>query len=228
MSKITLLLVDDHNVIRSGLRALLASEPSFEIVGEAASGREAVSLAGQLQPDVVIMDLAMPLLNGMEATRQITSGCASTRVIVLSAYDDDAHVEQALAMDASGYLLKHTAGSDLIRAVQEVYSGNAFFSPPIAERLRARQVANPIPVTRRAGAPPKLSAREAEVLQLVAEGYPSKQIADQLHLSVKTVEKHRQSLMDKLKLHCIADLVRHAAATGTIEMQATSEILKSA
>ena len=137
MSKITLLLVDDHNVIRSGLRALLASEPSFEIVGEAASGREAVSLAGQLQPDVVIMDLAMPLLNGMEATRQITSGCPSTRVIVLSAYDDDAHVEQALAMEASGYLLKHTAGSDLIRAVQEVYSGNAFFSPPIAERLAA-------------------------------------------------------------------------------------------
>ncbi len=225
MSKITLLLVDDHNVIRSGLRALLASEPDFEIVGEAASGRDAVTLTEQLQPDVVIMDLAMPLLNGMEATRQITASCPSTRVIVLSAYDDDAHVEQALAMEAAGYLLKHTAGADLIRAVHEVYRGNAFFSPAIAERLRARRVANPVPVQRRPGGSPKLSAREAEVLQLVAEGYPSKQIADQLHLSVKTVEKHRQSLMDKLKLHCIADLVRHAAAPGTIEMQPTSEIL---
>jgi DNA-binding NarL/FixJ family response regulator len=226
MAKITLLLADDHNVVRWGLRALLASDPEFEVVGEAGSGREAITLVQQLKPDVVVMDLAMPLLNGMEATRQITAECPSTKVIVLSAYDDDPHVEQALAMEAAGYLLKHTAANDLIRAVREVHAGNAYFSPAIAERLREKRCAQlelPKPQTERAR---RLSVREAEVLQLVAEGYPNKQIADELRLSVKTVEKHRQSLMSKLKLHCIADLVQYAAAHGAIEMNPVSSILR--
>jgi DNA-binding NarL/FixJ family response regulator len=220
--------VDDHNVVRCGLRALLTSDPDLQIVGEAGSGRDAVSLAHELKPDVVVMDLAMPLLNGMEATRQITSDCPETKVIVLSAYDDDPHVEQALAMDAAGYLLKHTAASDLIRAVHEVHAGNAYFSPAIAERLREKRRER-IESPRIASEPsPRLSIREAEVLQLVAEGFPNKQIADELHLSVKTVEKHRQSLMGKLKLHCIADLVHYAATHGAIEMQSSGPILKPA
>jgi DNA-binding NarL/FixJ family response regulator len=224
MNKITLLLVDDHNVVRSGLRALLSSEPDMEVIGEAACGREALALTDTLKPDVIVMDLAMPLLNGMEATRQIMASCPSARVIVLSAYDDPAHVEQALAMEAAGYLLKHTAAEELIRAVREVHDGNAYFSAAIAEQLRVRHM------TRRPGSAvraPRLSSREAEVLQLVAEGYPSKQIADELQVSVKTVEKHRQSLMDKLKLHCIADLVRHAAATGSIETPSAKTVLKA-
>jgi DNA-binding NarL/FixJ family response regulator len=224
MNKIRLLLVDDHNVVRCGLRALLGSEADFEVVGEAASGREALMLTDTLKPDVVIMDLAMPLLNGLEATRQIIMNCPLAKVVVLSAYDDPTHVEQALAMEAAGYLLKHTAAEELIRAVREVHAGNAYFSAPIAEQLRARHTARrPKGPSRPA---PRLSTREAEVLQLVAEGFPSKQIADELQVSVKTIEKHRQSLMDKLRLHCVADLVRHAAATGSIEMQPVKAILK--
>jgi DNA-binding NarL/FixJ family response regulator len=166
-------------------------------------------------------------LNGMEATRQIISSCPSTKVIVLSAYDDDAHVEQALAMEASGYLLKQTAAADLICAVREVHNGNAYFSPAIAERLREKrrlmfETSGPRPVPE-----PRLSTREAEVLQLVAEGYLNKQIAGELNISVKTVEKHRQSLMNKLELHCISDLVRYAVNRGSVEMQPLKEILKT-
>lgn len=227
-SKIKLLLVDDHNVVRYGLRALLSSEPDFEILGEAASGREAVTLAEQLKPEVVIMDLAMPLLNGMEATRQIKRASPSAKIIVLSAYYDDEHVQRALAVEAAGYLLKHTATSDLINAVREVHKGNAYFSPAIAQRLREK-VAPPEPSAETPPAPmPELSVREAEVLQLIAEGFLNKQIAGELHLSVKTVEKHRQSVMRKLNLHCIADLVRHAAGTGFIEMRPAKAILNPA
>jgi DNA-binding NarL/FixJ family response regulator len=230
-AKIRLLLADDHNVVRSGLRALLSSEADFEVVGEAASGREAVMLAEQLKPDIVVMDLAMPLLNGMEATRQVKRVWPSAKIVVLSAYYDDEHVERALAVDAAGYLLKQTAAADLIHAVREVYKGNAYFSPMIAERLREKCCkAQDDPagqaVETRAAPPPELSVREAEVLQLIAEGFLNKQIASELHLSVKTVEKHRQSVMRKLNLHCIADLVRHAADAGFIEMRPVKSILK--
>src|SRR5262249_543654 len=130
--------------------------------------------------------------------------------------DDDPHVEQALAMDAAGYLLKHTAAQDLIEAVREVHAGNAYFSPAIAERLREKRCAE-LDTPKARQSEPRLSVREAEVLQLVAEGFPTKQIADELNLSIKTVEKHRQSLMGKLKLHCIAEVVQYAAARGAIE-----------
>jgi len=224
MTKITLLLVDDHNVVRYGLRALLSGEQDIEIVGEAASGREAIALAQRLNPDVVVMDLAMPLLNGMEATRQIMRACPDAKVVVLSAYYDDLHIEQALAVEAAAYLLKQTAAADLIRAVREVHKGNAFFSPAIAERLREKRC---MALERPEAKPtvPRLSVREAEVVQLIAEGFLNKQIADELHLSVKTVEKHRQSAMRKLNLHCIADLVRHAAERGVIEARETKAIL---
>src|SRR4029079_7423436 len=138
MNKIKLLLVDDHNVVRCGLRALLSSEGDFEVVGEAAGGREALTLTETLKPDVIVMDLAMPLLNGVEATRQIRANCPDAKVIVLSAYDDPGHVEQAIAMDAAGYLIKQTAAEELIRAVREVYQGNAYFSAAIAEQIRER------------------------------------------------------------------------------------------
>ncbi len=225
MSKITLLLVDDHNVVRYGLRALLSSEPDFEIVGEAASGREAIALTEQLKPNVVVMDLAMPLLNGMEATRQITRASPSAKVIVLSAYYDDQHIERALAVDAAAYLLKQTAATDLIRAVREVHKGNAYFSPAIAERLREKRCTSYDYPEGQPAPAPQLSVREAEVVQLIAEGFLNKQIADELNLSVKTVEKHRQSAMRKLNLHCIADLVRHAAERGVIETRSLKAIL---
>jgi DNA-binding NarL/FixJ family response regulator len=224
MLPITILLADDHKLIRSGLCALLKNEPDFQIVGEANSGREAVQLAIKLSPNILIMDIAMPLLNGMEATRQVVHNCPDTRVIVLSAYDDDAHIEAVLGAGASAYLLKLTAAAELGNAVREVHKGNAYFSPTVAERLRAKSVAKleqPLQSFRK----PSLTSREAEVLQLIAEGFINKQIADELKISIKTIEKHRQSLMDKLDIHSIAGLTRHAAGNGVIEAASARKIL---
>lgn len=214
MQKITLLLVDDHSVIRSGLRALLSVEKDFEIVGEAASGRDALKLTEQLQPNVVVMDLSMPLLNGVEATRQISAACHSTQVVVLSAYQDSDHVERAVAAGAGGYVLKHSAAIDLINAIRDVAAGKAYFSPAVAKQLRDGRISFNKPPTPET---PSLTMREAEVLQLITEGFMNKQIASELSISIKTVEKHRQAVMNKLNLHCIADLVRHAIAKGVVD-----------
>lgn len=214
MTNITVLLVDDHTIVRQGLKALLSSEKNITIIGEAQTGREAVELASQLRPAVVIMDLAMPRLNGAEATRQVLKTLPSAKVIVLSTYGDDEHVQQALAAGAAAYLLKQTAAEDVVDAIREVTKGNAYFSPAIAKRLR-EQTLQPEDATRTPDV--ELTQREAEVLQLIAEGYANKQIAAELNLSVKTVEKHRQQVMQKLNIHNIAGLVRHAAAKGIIE-----------
>jgi DNA-binding NarL/FixJ family response regulator len=215
MTNTTVLLVDDHTIVRQGLKALLNSEKNITIVGEAQTGREAVELASQLRPSVVIMDLAMPRLNGAEATRQILKAVPSAKVIVLSTYGDDEHVQQALAAGAAAYLLKQTAAEDVVDAIREVSRGNAYFSPAIAKRLREQTLQQPGDTPRTPDV--ELTQREAEVLQLIAEGYANKQIAAELNLSVKTVEKHRQQVMQKLNIHNIAGLVRHAAAKGIIE-----------
>jgi DNA-binding NarL/FixJ family response regulator len=215
MTTISVLLVDDHTIVRQGLRALLNAEKNITIVGEAQTGREAVELTGQLRPMVVIMDLAMPRLNGAEATRQILKVAPSVKVIVLSTYGDDEHVQQALTAGAAAYLLKQTAAEDVVGAIREVIKGNAYFSPAIAKHLREQTTQ---PGSEPAKTPEvELTQREAEVLQLIAEGYANKQIAAELNLSVKTVEKHRQQVMQKLDIHNIAGLVRHAAAKGIIE-----------
>ena len=218
MKKITVLLADDHTVVRQGLRALLESEEDIRVVGEAENGRQAVHLAKQLQPDVVILDVAMPLLNGLEANRQIAREVPSSKVLVLSSYNDDEYVKQVIEEGAVGYLLKQTAAHDLVKAIREAAKGNAFFSPSISRRL-LQQCRDAF----MRGAPAKkrsdlLTSRESEVLQLIAEGQANKQIADELDISIKTVEKHRQQLMSKLDIHQIAGLVRHAAAQGIIEM----------
>ncbi len=219
MSNINILLVDDHNIVRQGLKALLATESDINIVGEAQSGREAVQMALQLRPDVLVMDLAMPLLNGWEATRQILKAVPNLKVVVLSTYGDDEHIQQAIASGAAAYLLKQTAAADLVKAIREVASGNAFFSPAIAKRLREQTCRNDqAEETEPRPNEAELTHREAEVLQLIAEGFANKQIAAELGLSVKTVEKHRQQVMQKLNIHDIAGLVRHAASKGIIEM----------
>jgi DNA-binding NarL/FixJ family response regulator len=221
MSNINVLLVDDHNIVRQGLRALFSAEGDITIIGEAQSGREAVQMVARLRPEVVVMDLAMPLLNGWEATRQILKTVPSAKVVVLSTYGDDEHIQQAIASGAAAYLLKQTAASDLVKAIREVVKGNAFFSPAIAKRLR-EQTCRAIPQTEELKpADVELTPREAEVLQLIAEGFANKQIAAELGLSVKTVEKHRQQVMQKLNIHDIAGLVRHAASKGIIEMTAS-------
>lgn len=217
MSQISVLLVDDHSIVRQGLKALLTAESDINVIAEAQSGREAVQIVSRLRPEVVIMDLAMPLLNGWEATRQIIKAMPGARVIILSTYDTEEHIQQAIAAGAAAYLIKQTAAADLVKAIHEVRKGNAYFSPAIAQRLREQtcrslsgEPANKAPNV-------ELTLREAEVLQLIAEGFANKQIAGELGLSVKTVEKHRQQVMNKLNIHDTAGLVRHAAAKGIIE-----------
>ena len=218
MATISVLLVDDHNIVRQGLKALLATEADIAVVAEAQSGREAVQLALKHRPGVVLMDLAMPLLNGWEATRQILKAVPSTRVIILSTYDDEEHIRLAIAAGAAGYLIKQTAAADLIKAIREVRGGNAFFSPSIATRIR-EQTCRSLSQAEGPRTPEvELTSRETEVLQLIAEGFANKQIAAELGLSVKTVEKHRQGVMNKLSIHDTAGLVRYAVSKGFIEM----------
>lgn len=217
MQKITVLLADDHNVVRQGLRALLSAESDIEIVGEAENGRQAVMLAKKLLPDVCVVDIAMPVLNGLEATRQITKQVPTTKVLILSSYSDDEYVQQLTEAGAAGYLVKQTAANDLLKGIREAQKGNAFFSPAIAKRLRDQcrsAFANGEPVKKRND---YLTTREAEVLQLIAEGRANKQIAAELCISIKTVEKHRQQVMNKLNIHDVAGLTRHAIAKGIIE-----------
>ena len=217
MQKIKVLLADDHVVVRQGLRALLAAEQDIEIVGEADNGRQAVQLVKKNLPDVAIIDIAMPVLNGLEATRQITRSVPTTKVLILSSYSDDEYVSQLTEAGAAGYLVKQTAANDLLKAIREANKGNAFFSPAIAKRLRDQcreAFVSGQPVKRRSD---YLTTREAEVLQLIAEGCANKQIAAELSISIKTVEKHRQQVMNKLGIHDVAGLTRHAIATGIIE-----------
>ncbi len=215
MKQITVLLAEDHMIVREGLRKLLATETDLEVVGEAETGRQAVALAKKLRPAVVVMDIAMPLLNGLEATRQIHKILPGTKVLMLSAHSDDAYVDQAIAVGAVGFLLKQTSAHDLSRAIREVQAGKTFFSPTIARRLHDQKLPANGKALRKQVA--HLSSRELEVLQLIAEGQPNKQVADELSISIKTVEKHRQNLMQKLNLHDVAGLTRYAIGAGIIE-----------
>jgi len=217
MQKITVLLADDHTLVRQGFRALLEAEPDIAIVGEAETGRQAVQLAKKLRPDVVLMDIAMPLLNGLEATRQIIKELPGAKVLVLSSYNDDEYVHQLTEAGAAGYLLKEAVVADLVKAIREATKGRTFFSPAISKRLMdhyRETVVKGVPVRKRTDL---LSPREAEVLQLIAEGNANKNIAAELNLSIKTVERHRQRLMNRLGIHDIAGLTRYAMSKGVIE-----------
>ena len=223
MKKITVLLSDDHTVVREGLRFLLEKEADIQVIGEAANGRQSVREAKRLRPNVVIQDLAMPQLNGLEASRQIAREVPSARVLILSAYNDDSYVEHAIKAGAAGFLMKETAGADLLRAIREIANGNAFFSPPVAKRL-LKQWQKKVPDGNAAStSTAKLTGRQTEVLQLIAEGYATKQIAGLLELSIKTVEKHRQDLMNALNIHNIASLTRYAVSSGVVESNRISE-----
>ena len=215
--RITVLLAEDHEIVRQGLRKLLEAESDIEVVGEAATGRQAVVLTRKLHPGVVVMDIAMPLLNGLEATRQVHQAFPDTKVLILSAHSDDAYVEEATAAGAVGFLLKQTSSDVLASAIREVQKGNTFFCSSIGKQLHNHYQKSPDRegLVKKKGA--RLSSREAEVLQLIAEGQANKQVAAELDISVKTVEKHRQHLMEKLNIHDTAGLTRYAIAAGIIE-----------
>jgi DNA-binding NarL/FixJ family response regulator len=215
MSRLRILLADDHTIVRQGLRKMLEERPDWEVVAEAGDGREAVRQAEQHKPDVAIVDVAMPLLNGIETTRQIVRKSPATRVLVLSMHADDAYVIQILQAGATGYLLKDSADVDLIQAVTAVSKGKSFFSPAIARLMLddyVRQLSEK-GVTDRYES---LSEREREIFQLIAEGKANKEIAALLSISPSTVETHRARIMEKLDLHSAAEIVLYAVRRGVI------------
>jgi DNA-binding NarL/FixJ family response regulator len=216
-NKITVVLADDHTVIREGLRVLIEASGDIAVVGQAENGRQAVQLVQELHPNVAILDVAMPQLNGLEATRQIVKKCPETKVLILSTYSEEDCVYRLLEEGATGYLVKQTALHDLLKAIREAHKGNAFLSPTISKRLldHYRNAFQRGEMLRKTS--PRLTTREAEILQLIAEGYANKQIADELSISIKTVEKHRQQLMQKLNIHEVASLTRYAIAKGIVE-----------
>jgi DNA-binding NarL/FixJ family response regulator len=215
LKRTTILLADDHRIVRQGLRALLASEADFEVVGEADDGREALELVKRLNPDVLVLDLMMPGLNGLEVARQLPRQSPAVRVVVLSMHDDEGFVLEALANGVSGYVLKDSNSSDLVHAVREVAAGRRYLSPPLSDRaIEAYQQRAKV------GALDKhetLTTREREVLQLSAEGHTNSEIAARLGISTRTAETHRSRLMHKLGLHTQSDLIRYAIRRGIIE-----------
>jgi DNA-binding NarL/FixJ family response regulator len=225
MKKITVLLAEDHLLVREGIHRMLELETDFDVVGEAQDGRQAVALARKFSPAVVVMDIAMPQLNGLEATRQILKALPATRVVMLSAHNDDAYVETAIASGAVGFLLKQSSSHEVCRAIREVFEGKTFFSPVISRRLNRLRPQSPNHAGMARPKASQLTSREMEVLQLIAEGKANKEAADQLGIGIKTVEKHREHLMQKLDIHDTAGLTRYAISAGIIENSVQLTIL---
>lgn len=222
---IKVLIAEDHTILRDGLRRVLELSPDIKVVAEALDGRQAVAMATDIQPDVVLMDIAMPGLNGLEATRQLVKLNPGIKILMLTAHNDDAYVQGAIDSGASGFLLKQTCATDVCWAIREIHKGKKLFSPSVARRL-AR--IDPKVASRSAKDRAKkalLSSREMEVLQLVAEGKANKETASELNISIKTVEKHRSKLMEKLDIHDTASLTRYAIAVGIIECSVQTTII---
>jgi DNA-binding NarL/FixJ family response regulator len=216
MKPIKILIADDHAVLRSGLRLLLNAQPDFEVVGEASTGEETVERAMSLQPDVLLLDIAMPDLNGLEAARRIRQQAPDLRIIVLTMYDDEAYLRQFLEMGAAGYVLKKAADTELAAAIRAVHRGESFVYPSLMGRLIDSYLKQPsLPTTTEDN--DGLSPREVDVLRLVALGYTNQQIADELCIGVSTVETHRTRIMEKLGLRGRAQLVRYALARGLVK-----------
>ena len=211
MKRIRILLADDHALVRQGFRMILGAQPDMEIVGEAGNGREALELAEKLTPDIVVMDVAMPELNGIEATRRLFAANPHIRVIALSMHKDSVYVREILRAGARGYLLKDSGADDLVKAIRAVAGGESYLSPAVSNAVLddyRKHVTNPIDL---------LTSREREVLQMLAEGKTNKEIAVVLNLSVYTVDAHRGRIMEKLNLHSINELVRFALRNGLID-----------
>jgi DNA-binding NarL/FixJ family response regulator len=211
MKKITVTLADDHAIFRQGLKALLEAERDIEVIGEASNGREAIELVMEKTPDVVVMDITMPDITGIQAADVIKTRLSAAKIIILSMYGDEEYVDQAIQSGVDAYLVKETVAGELIKAIREVMKGNAFFSPSVSTILRDRRKGqlerdNPL----------ELTLREKEVLQFVTAGKTSREIGDILNISPRTVDKHRQQLMEKLDIRDIAGLTRYAVAKGLI------------
>lgn len=214
MNRITILLAEDHMIVREGFRKMLELDADLEVIGEAKDGRQAVELTRKLCPNIVLMDIAMPRLNGLEATRQILKAVPTTKVVFLSAHGSDEYVKNAIESGAMGFLLKQTSGEDVCQAIRAVQSGKKFFSPSITKQIHQQSHDRTGLLKKKISL---LTSREMEVLQLIAEGKANKETAGELSISIKTVEKHREHLMEKLNIHDTAGLTRYAISHGIIE-----------
>lgn len=214
---IRILLVDDHQIFREGLRALLEAQKDLAIVGEAREGREAVRLANELKPDVVIMDMSMPRLSGTEATRQIVSACPKTKVLCLSMFADRRFVTAALEAGATGYLLKDCTFEEFVQAIQSVHARETYLCSRVTQGVlnnyKSRQKQSEL------ASPKGLSPREQEIIQLIAEGFSTREIGDQLNVSIKTINTHREHIMEKLKLNNLAGLIKYAIREGITSLE---------
>jgi DNA-binding NarL/FixJ family response regulator len=217
MRPIRILIADDHEVVRRGLRALLETQPRWEVAGEAVTGRQAVEEAKRISPDLVILDISMPEMNGLEATRHIRKALPEAEVLILSVHDSEQLVRDVLEAGARGYVLKSDAGRDLIAAVETLCGHKPFFTAKVSEMVLEGYLKGSGAVDEQKPAPGRLTAREREIVQLLGEGKSNKQVADLLDISVKTVETHRSHVMAKLNLHSISDLVRYAVRNNLIE-----------
>ena len=215
-AKIRVLLADDHTILRAGLRMMLNAQPDIEVVGEASDGRQALGEALRLQPDVVLMDITMPEMNGIEATRQIKRALESTRVLILTMHENEEYLFQVLRAGASGYILKEAADTELISAIRVVYSGR-FYMSPSAQTMMVGDYLLRVRSGEERDSYSALTEREREILKLVAEGLTNNQIAERLYISPKTVDTHRTHIMDKLNLHSRAELVKYAMRRGLLE-----------
>ncbi len=212
------LLVDDHTLFREGVRALLSTAPDIEVIGEAADGKQAIELAEELSPDIVVMDLVMPGMTGIQAAQHLHDRHPDMKILILSMYDDDEYVCQILKAGASGYVLKRAASEDLLRAIREVECGGSALHPTVAAKL-IKDYVRRTKATDQKNSGSVLTARESEVLKLIAEGHSNQQIADVLGLGRKTVDTHRTNIMRKLDLHDVTGLVKYALRRGLIKLE---------
>lgn len=217
MSVIKVLLAEDHTIVRKGIRSLLDDEADIQVVGEADNGREAIAKVEELQPDIVLMDHTMPILNGLEATRQIVKRFPRVRVLILTMHTNEEYIFEFLQAGASGYLVKQTAPTELVTAIHAVYQGDSFLSPSISKTVISGFVRQSEAIGKDDGYD-TLTDREHEILQLLTEGYSTKEVAEQLHISVKTVATHKVHIMEKLNIHSMTELVKYAIRKGVISL----------